>query len=148
MTLGDRLTEDQKAAMRARDQIRLEAIRMVRSALQNAEKAKGGGLSDAEASEVLAREVRQRREAIEEAQKASRPEIVEKEAAGLVVVMAYMPDQLSQDEIVDKAKMVIAELGAKGPGDRGRVMGKLMPTVRGKADGREVSTVVDDLLTQ
>ena len=148
MTLGDRLTEDQKAAMRARDQIRLEAIRMVRSALQNAEKAKGGGLSDAEASEVLAREVRQRREAIEEAQKASRPEIVEKEAAGLVVVMAYMPDQLSQDEIVDKAKMVIAELGAKGPGDRGRVMGKLMPAVRGKADGREVSAVVDDLLTQ
>ena len=147
-TLQDRLTEDQKAAMRARDQVRLEAIRMVRSALQNAEKAKGSVLSDAEASETLAREVRQRREAIEEAEKAGRPEITEKERAGLAVVMAYMPEQLSRDGIADEARKMIAELGAKGPGDRGRVMGKLMPAVRGKADGREVSAVVEELLTQ
>ncbi len=147
-TLRDQLTEDQKTAMRARDQVRLEAIRMVRSALQNAEKAKGEDLSDTEASEVLAREVRQRREAIEEAQKAGRPEITEKEEAGLAVVMAYLPEQLSRDAIADEARKVIADLGAKGPGDRGRVMGKLMPTVRGKADGREVSAVVEELLTQ
>lgn len=147
-TLLERLTEDQKTAMRARDQQRLEAIRMVRSALLNAEKAKGKDLDDTESSEVLAREVRQRREAIEEAQKANRPEIAEHEEAGLAIVMAYLPEQLSRDQILEEAKKAIAELGAKGPGDRGRVMGKLMPAVRGKTDGKEVSSVVEDLLSQ
>ena len=147
-TLLERLTEDQKTAMRARDQQRLEAIRMVRSALLNAEKAKGKDLDDTESSEVLAREVRQRREAIEEAQKANRPEIAEHEEAGLAIVMAYLPEQLSRDQILEEAKKAIAELGAKGPGDRGRVMGKLMPAVRGKTDGKEVSSVVEELLSQ
>ena len=147
-TLLERLTEDQKTAMRARDQQRLEAIRMVRSALLNAEKAKGKDLDDTESSEVLAREVRQRREAIEEAQKANRPEIAEHEEAGLAIVMAYLPEQLSRDQILEEAKKAIAELGAKGPGDRGRVMGKLMPAVRGKTDGKELSSVVEELLSQ
>lgn len=144
----ERLTEDQKTAMRARDQQRLDAIRMVRSALLNAEKAKGKDLDDTESSEVIAREVRQRREAIEEAQKANRPEIAEHEEAGLAIVMAYLPEQLSRDQILEEAKKAIGELGAKGPGDRGRVMGKLMPAVRGKADGKEVSSVVEELLSQ
>jgi hypothetical protein len=147
-TLLERLTEDQKTAMRARDQQRLEAIRMVRSALLNAEKAKGKDLDDTESAEVLGREVRQRREAIEEAQKANRPEIIEHEEAGLAIVMAYLPEQFSRDQILAEARKVIAELGAKGPGDRGRVMGKLMPAVRGKADGKEVSSVVEELLSQ
>ncbi len=147
-TLLERLTEDQKTAMRARDQQRLEAIRMVRSALLNAEKAKGKDLDGTESSEVIAREVRQRREAIEEAQKANRPEIAEHEEVGLAVVMAYLPEQLSRDQILEEAKKAIAELGAKGPGDRGRVMGKLMPAVRGKIDGKEVSSVVEELLSQ
>lgn len=147
-TLLERLTEDQKTAMRARDQQRLEAIRMVRSALLNAEKAKGKDLDATESSEVIAREVRQRREAIEEAQKANRPEIAEREEAGLAIVMAYLPEQLSRDQILEEVKKAIAELGAKGPGDRGRVMGKLMPAVRGKADGKEVSSVVEELLSQ
>ena len=147
-TLLDRLSEDQKSAMRARDQLRLEAIRMVRSALQNAQKAKRESLSDAEEFEVLGREVRQRREAIEEARKAERPEIAEREEAGLSVVMAYLPEQLSRDAISEEARKVIAEMGAKGPGDRGRVMGKLMPAVRGRADGREVSAVVEELLSR
>ena len=147
-TLLERLTEDQKTAMRARDQQRLDAIRMARSALLNAEKAKGKDLDDTESSEVIAREVRQRREAIEEAQKANRPEIAEHEEAGLAIVMAYLPEQLSRDQILEEAKKAIAELAAKGPGDRGRVMGKLMPAVRGKADGKEVSSVVEELLSQ
>ena len=147
-TLQERLSDDQKSAMRARNQLRLEAIRMVRSALQNAQKAKGEDLSDTETSEVLAREVRQRREAIEEARKADRPEIAEREEAGLSVVMDYLPEQLSRDDIVEEARKVIADVGARGPGDRGRVMGKLMPAVRGKADGREVSAVVEELLSQ
>jgi uncharacterized protein YqeY len=147
-TLLERLTEDQKTAMRAKDSLRLDAIRMVRSALLNAQKAKDGDLTDADGSEVLAREVRQRREAVEEGRKANRSDIVEREEAGLSVVMAYLPEQLSRDDIAEAVKKIIAEVGAKGAGDRGRVMGKLMPTVRGKADGREVSEIVEKLLSQ
>ena len=146
-TLLDRLMEDQKTAMRNRDQPRLSAIRMVRSALQNAQIAKGKELEDSDASEILAREVRQRRESIEEARKADRQEIVRKEEVELAVVMEYLPQQLSRDEIVEEARTIIAEVGAHGPADRGRVMGRLMPAMRGRADGREVSAVVEELLS-
>lgn len=148
-TLLDRLMEDQKTAMRNRDQPRLSAIRMVRSALQNTQIAKGPNaeLNDADAAEVLAREVRQRREAIEEARKADRQEIVRKEEIELAVVMEYLPQQLSRDEIVEEARTIIAEVGARSPADRGRVMGRLMPAMRGRADGREVSAVVEELLS-
>lgn len=147
--LIDKLTEDQKTAMRSKDASRLSAIRMIKSALQNAQIAKGpdAELSDADAAEILAREVRQRREAIEEARKAGREEIVQREEAGLAVVMGYLPQQLSRDEIIEEARKVIDELGAHGPSDRGRVMGRVMPAMRGRADGREVSSVVEALLS-
>lgn len=147
--LIDKLTEDQKTAMRSKDGLRLSAIRMVKSALQNAQIAKGPSveLNDTDTAEILAREVRQRREAIEEARKAGREEIVQKEEAGLAVVMGYLPQQLSRDEIIEEARKVIGELGARGPSDRGRVMGRMMPAVRGRADGREVSSVVEELLS-
>lgn len=144
--ITDRLLEDQKAAMRARDEIRLSAIRMIRSALQNAQIAKNAELTDVEATEVIAREVRQRREGIEEATKAGRPELVQKGEAELKIVLSYLPHQLNKDEIEVAARRVIAEVGARGPGDRGRVMSKLMPALRGQADGRSVSAVVEELL--
>jgi uncharacterized protein YqeY len=147
-TLMDRLMEDQKNALRSKDQSRLSVIRMVRSALQNAQIAKQGELTDAEAAEVLAREVRQRRETIEEARKAGRQEMLRKEETELAMVLEYLPKQLSREEITAEARKVIAEVGARGPADRGRVMGKLMPLMRGRADGRDVSAVVEDLLTR
>ena len=146
--LTEKLLEDQKAAMRAHDEMRLSAIRMVRNALQNAQIAKQAELSDVEANEVIAREVRQRREAIEEARKAGRPELVQKGEAELAIVLVYLPQQLSKEEITAEARKTIAEVGAKGPSDRGRVMSRLMPALRGKADGRTVSAVVEELLAQ
>ena len=145
-TLSDRLMEDQKVAMRARDDLRLQAIRMIRSAIQNAMIAKGKDLSDAEEADILAREVRQRRESIEEFRKGDRTELVAHEEAGLAVVMEYLPDQLSREELMDEVRKAIDAVGAKGSSDRGRLMGKLMPVVRGKADGREVAAIVEELL--
>ena len=148
--LFDTLDSDMKQAMRDRDKTRLSAIRMIRSALQNALIAKGpdGSIDDAEAADVLAREARQRRESIEEFRKAGRDETIPEQEQELAVVLAYMPQRLSRDEIAEEAQKLIAELGARGPGDRGRVMGALMPVMRGRADGRDVADVVQGLLTQ
>ena len=148
--LLDALDSDMKQAMRDRDKTRLSAIRMIRSALQNALIAKGpdGSIDDAEAADVLAREARQRRESIEEFRKAGRDETIPEQEQELAVVLAYMPQRLSRDEIAAEARKLIAELGARGPGDRGRVMGAIMPVMRGRADGRDVADVVQELLTQ
>ncbi|MDA1095767.1 MAG: GatB/YqeY domain-containing protein [Chloroflexi bacterium] len=145
-TLSDRLMEDQKVAMRARDDLRLQAIRMIRSAIQNAVIAKGKDLTDSDETDILAREVRQRRESIDEFRKGNRPELVAHEEAGLAVVMGYLPDQLSPEQLLEEVRKAIDAVGAKGPSDRGRLMGKLMPVVRGKADGREVAALVEELL--
>ncbi len=144
------LESDMKQAMRDRDRARLSAIRMMRSALQNAAIAKGAGatLDDAEAADVLAREARQRREAIEEFRKAGREDGLAEQEAELQVVLAYLPQRLSREEIAAEARTVIANIGARGLSDRGRVMGALMPAMRGRADGRDVSDVVQELLTQ
>ena len=123
---------------------------MIRSALQNARIAKGpdGAVDEAEAADVLAREARQRRESIEEFRKAGREETLAEQEEELAVVLSYLPQRLSREEIVEEARTLIAELGARGLGDRGRVMGALMPVMRGRADGRDVSDVVQELLTQ
>ena len=148
--LFDTLDSDMKQAMRDRDKTRLSAIRMIRSALQNALIAKGpdGSIDDAEAADVLAREARQRRESIEEFRKAGRDETIAEQEQELAVVLAYMPQRLSRDEIAEEARKLIADLGARGPGDRGRVMGAIMPVMRGRADGRDVADVVQELLAQ
>lgn len=148
--LFDTLDSDMKQAMRDRDKTRLSAIRMIRSALQNALIAKGpdGSIDEAEAADVLAREARQRRESIEEFRKAGRDETIPEQEQELAVVLAYMPQRLSRDEIAEEARKLISELGARGPGDRGRVMGAIMPVMRGRADGRDVADVVQGLLTQ
>lgn len=147
-TLDEKLMEDLKGAMRAHDERRVSAIRMVRNAIKNAEIDKRGPLDDVAVAEILAREVRVRREAIEEARKAGRADVVEKEEAGLAIVLQYLPQQLSREEIAAEARKVIGELGARGPTDRGKVMGKLMPLLRGKAEGRLVNEVVSELLSR
>ncbi len=148
--LRETLEADMKQAMRDRAHSRLSAIRMMRSALQNAAIAKGPNttLDDAEEADVLAREARQRRETIEEFKKAGRSDSLGDQEAELAVVVSYLPERLSRDEILQEARRVIADVGALGPADRGRVMGALMPVMRGKADGRDVSEIVQELLSQ
>ena len=144
----DQLLEDQRTAMKANDETKLAAIRMIRSALQNAQIAKGAEekLSEEDILAVLSKEVRQRREAIDEANKVDRSDIASREDAGLQVVLGYMPSQLSREDIVEEITKIIGDLGATGANDRGKVMGQAMKILKGRADGKSVAGIVDELL--
>lgn len=146
MTIKERLSEDLKTAMKSGDVVTRSTIRLVLSAVKNEEIEKRKESDDQAITEVLARMTRQYRESIEMYQNASRDDLVASEQAELAVVMRYLPEQLSQDEVLALAKKAAEEAGASGPGDRGKVMGRLMPQLRGKADGTMVNTVVTELL--
>ncbi|TMB99312.1 MAG: GatB/YqeY domain-containing protein [Chloroflexi bacterium] len=146
MSLKEQLAEDLKDAMRAGDENRKTAVRMTMAAIRNAEVAAIKQFDDKEVLGVIAKQAKQRRESIEEFGKAGRQDLVDKEAAELKFLEAYLPAQMSRDEIDKEARAVIAETGASGPGDKGRVMGALMPRLAGRAEGREINEVVTKLL--
>jgi len=148
MALKEQLAEDLKTALKAGDERRKSAIRMATAAVRNAEIAAGAPLDDAGVISVLTKEVRQRRESIEEFKKGNRPDLVQKEEEELAFLLAYMPQQLSREEIVSAAKEVIAQVGARGPADKGKVMPVIIERLRGRADGREINQVVTELLAQ
>jgi len=144
--MQDKLFSDLKEAMKKGDKIRQSVIRLTRAEIQNVEKAQGKPLDDSGVIEVLSREAKKRRESIAEFGKGGRQDLVAKEEAELAILLEYMPQQLSREEVMAAARKIIEEVGAKGPGDKGKVMGKLMPQLKGKAEGRLVSEVVSGLL--
>ena len=146
MTLRDRLEDDIREAMRQRSQARLDALRFLKFAVQAVEKERGQALDDQAMVEVVAKQVNDRRESIRAFEQGLRNDLVVKEAADLSVLEEYMPPQLTGEEIAELVSGVINEVGAAGPRDKGKVMGKLMPQVRGKADGVEVNRLVTELL--
>lgn len=146
MSLQEKLQEDLKAAMKSRDSRRLSVIRLAKAAIKNTEIAKKKELGDDEVLEVLNREVKQRRDAIPEFQKGNRPDLVENLEAEIAILMEYLPQQMSEEEIRQVAKEAVAAVGARDARDMGKVMGALMPKVKGKADGRLVNQVVKELL--
>ena len=113
---------------------------------QLAEIARLTPLTDEEQLAVLSTEVKRRRETIADAEKAGRADLLAREQAELEVVLGYLPKQMSREEVTAAAQQVIAAVGAKGPQDTGKVMGKLMPQLKGKADGKMISEVVKELL--
>lgn len=147
MSLKDKLADDLKDAMRAQDETRKTAIRLTIAAIKNAEVAAIKQLDDSEVLGVISKQVKQRRESIEEFGKAGRQDLVDKETAELKVLQAYLPPSLGRDEIASEARAVIAEVGARGPGDKGKVMAVLMPRMAGRAEGRVINEVVTELLT-
>jgi uncharacterized protein YqeY len=146
MDLQQQLMADLKVALREHDEVRKSAVRMAIAALKNARVAKNADLTEDEMVAALAKEVKQRRNAMAEFEKAGREDLVASESAELVVLEAYLPEALSEKEIADLARQVIAETGASGPREMGQVMSVLMPLVRGRADGRQVSQIVRELL--
>ena len=108
--------------------------------------AKQATLTDSDILGVISKEIKQRKESIEAYTQANRPELASKETAEMAILKAYLPEQLSREEIVNLVRKVIAETGAQGPRDKNKVMPKLMPMVKGKADGQEVNSVVNELL--
>lgn len=147
--MNERLAADLKDAMRQRDELRRSVLRMTLAALHNAEiAARGQPLDEAAELAVLTKEAKQRRESIEEFRKAGRPDRADQEEAELAILAGYLPEQVGRDEIVSAARAVIAETGASGARDIGKVMPVLMERLRGRAEGREVSEVVRELLSQ
>lgn len=144
--LKQKLTDDLKQAMKAGDKVRRSAIRLALAAIKNAEIAKQAALEEGDILGIIAKEMRQRQESIEAFKQGNRPELVAQEEAELAVLKEYLPPQMSREEIIDAARKVIEEVGAQGPGDKGRVMPKLIAQLKGKADGREINAVVTELL--
>lgn len=145
--LKQKLADDLKQALRAGQKAKVSAIRLAMSAMNYAEIAKQAALTDADILGVIAKEIRQRNESIEAFKKGNRPDLVAQEEAELAVLLEYMPKQMTHDEIVAEAKKVIAEVGAQGVADKGKVMPKLIAQLKGKADGREINAVVTELLS-
>ena len=147
MPLKDRLDEDLKRAIRQQDALRRNVLRTLRSEVHNEEIAQQKPLEDDDAIiGVISRQVRQRRESITEFRKGRREDLVQREESEMAVLLEYLPPQLSRDEIAEMVREAVREVGARGPGDKGRVMGKLMPNVRGRADGSVVNEVVTGIL--
>jgi len=135
-------------AAKSRDAQRLGVIRLLRSDIKNREIELGRELEDDDVISVLSQAARKHRESIEQFEHGGRAELVEKEKGRLAIVEEYLPEQLSDAELTDLVRGVIRDLGAAGPGDLGRVMGSIMPEVRGRADGSAVRTIVQTTLSE
>ncbi|MDD5486636.1 MAG: GatB/YqeY domain-containing protein [Dehalococcoidales bacterium] len=145
-SLKNRLSEELKTALKAGDKCRLSVIRLTLAAIKNAEIAKRGDLTEPETLDVISRECKKRAESIEAFEKGNRQDLADKEKEELAVLKVYLPEQLSREEITAAVKEVIEATGAKTMAEKGKVMGMLMPKMRGKADGRLVNEVVEELL--
>lgn len=146
MTLQEKLRADLKQAMKGRDSKRSSLIRLVLAGVKNAEIDKGAPLDDSGVIDIISREVKQHRESISEFGKGNRADLVAKEEDELALLLEYLPPQMSREEIAEAARKVIEQVGARGPGDKGKVMSQLMPQLKGKAEGREINDVVSELL--
>lgn len=150
MSLKERLTEDMKQAMRDKEtgKLRLSVIRMVRANIKNVEIDRKQELSDDEVLDVLAKEVKTRRDSMEEFKKANRPDLVESLEQEIVILMNYLPEQLNEAEVRTLVASAVAETQAVSPKEMGKVMAVLMPKVKGRADGKLVNTIVREMLNQ
>ncbi len=147
MSLLDKLNDDLKTAMKAGDDVGKRTLRDLKAAISRVQKENPGrDLSDEEIIAVLRKQAKQRRDSIEAYRQGGREDLVAAESAELEVIERYLPAQMSEEAITEAAQRVIAELGASSPKDMGRVMSRLMPQLRGQADGRLVSQVVRNLL--
>ncbi len=157
-----KLNADLKQSMRDKTELRTSTIRLLISAVRYAEMKKQDAefnkrpdadlkqiiMSDVDILGVIAKEIKQREDSIAAYKAGNRQDLVDKETAEMVILKAYMPQQMSREEIAAEAKAVIAEVGARGASDKGKVMGKLVAKLKGKADGQLINTVVTELLNQ
>jgi len=146
MSLKEQLTQDTIAAAKAGDNPKRDVLRMMQAAIKQVEVDERITVDDAGVQQILTKQAKQRRESIAEYQKGGRDDLVAQEAYELQIIEAYLPQMMGREEIEVLVRQAIADTGAAGPKDMGQVMGKLMPQVKGKADGRLVNDVVRELL--
>jgi hypothetical protein len=144
--IAHKIQDDLKVAVKAQDKVRVSTLRMILSALKNAELEEREELSDEKELAVIASYARRIKESIEEFKKGGRDDLVAKEEAELAIVMSYLPEQMADDEIRREAAKVAADVGASTPKDMGRVMGEMMKRFKGKVDGAAVNRIVSELL--
>jgi uncharacterized protein YqeY len=142
MSLKDRINDDMKAAMRAKEAERLGAIRLLNAAIKQKEVDERVTLDDAAVVGIVDKMLKQRKDSIDAFEKAGRNDLADKEKAEVAVLQAYLPARLSAEEVAAEVKAIVAELGAKGPGDMGKVMGAVKQRLAGKADMGQVSAAV------
>ncbi|KTB49245.1 hypothetical protein DEALK_01570 [Dehalogenimonas alkenigignens] len=148
MSLKETLPLELKDALRSGNKVKLDTLRLILSAVNYAEIEQQKQLDDPGVHAVIAKMIKQRRESIDAFKAGNRQDLADREQAELSILESYMPRQLTREEITAEAKKVIAEVGANKPQDMGKVMGRLSPMLKGKADGKEVASVVTELLKQ
>lgn len=148
MSLKEVLREDWKQALKAKDKLKTDTISMARAAILLVEKTDGEQLDDEQTFEVIAKEVKQKREAILEFEKGNRQDLVDKANAEIEILLGYLPQQLSEEEISGIVRQAVDEVGANSIGDMGKVMAIVVPRTKGRADGRLVSQIVKQYLNK
>jgi hypothetical protein len=146
MGIREQLDEDLKSAMRAKDSLRMNTVRGLKSAIKYREIELMKSLDDAGILGVVGSEIKRRRDSVEQYRAGNRPDLAEKEEAEVAILQAYLPQQLSPAEVEAKVDEVIARVGAKGPKEMGLVMKALLPEIQGRADGKVVSELVKQRL--
>ncbi|MBC8273853.1 MAG: GatB/YqeY domain-containing protein [Chloroflexi bacterium] len=147
MTTVQKIRTDLEQSLRKEDKRRCLVLRSVLASIRNAEIAQQKDLDDSGILGVIDKEAKMRHESIEAFEKGNRPDLVANEKAELAILLEYLPEQMSREEIVATARKVISELGATSLKDKGKVMSQLMPQLRGRAQGQEVSDVASELLS-
>jgi uncharacterized protein YqeY len=142
MSLKDQITEDMKTAMRAKDSERLGTIRLLQAAMKQKEVDERITLDDAGVVAIVDKLIKQRKDSIAAFEGAGRQDLADKEKAEMAVLQVYLPARLSAEEVAAEVRAIVAEIGAKGPGDMGKVMGAVKAKLAGKADMGEVSAAV------
>jgi len=146
VTCEAKIREALKEALKQQEEARVSVLRMLLSEIKNTEIAQQKPLDDNKILDVIGKEVKRHKESIEAFRQGNRNDLVVREEAELLILMGYLPKQMSHEEIGAAAQQVIEAMGIKGVKDKGRVMSQLMPQLRGRADGKEVSEVVSELL--
>jgi hypothetical protein len=151
-SLLEQITEDLKSAMRAKDKVRLRTLRSLRAAITNKEidkrqEGEGGELDEQEQMALVRKQVKQRKDSIEQYEKAGRDDLVEKEQAEIDVLEDYLPQPLTDEELEEKISAIIDDVGAETMADMGPVMGRAMSELRGRADGSRVQQIVREMLS-
>ena len=147
MALKDKIRETLKEALKRQERTQVSVVRLLLSEIKNAEIAQRKPLDDNKTLDIIAREVKRHRESIEAFKQGNCSDLLAQEEAELNILMGYLPKQLSQGDIIVAARQAIDAVEAKGIRDKGKVMSRLMPQLKGKVDGKEVSDVVSELLT-
>ncbi len=147
MSLKDQLTNDLKEAMKSGEQVKKETVRALRGAIRNVEIDSRRDLTDEEILDIINKQAKQRRDSIEQYQKANRSDLVEQEQQELAIIEAYLPQQLTDAEIKTRVETAIAELGVSDMKGMGPVMKRLTVELKGRADGKRISQLVRELLS-